>query len=81
MKQYEKVINGIRHTFQLSDEDAKAQGLTDKDVVEGKVELAESPLQFDTPTTDGQDTEAKRAAAAKAAAAPKNKAAAADDSK
>lgn len=27
MKEYKAVISGIEHTFQLSDEDAKARGL------------------------------------------------------
>lgn len=70
-KIYKQTVNGIEHTFQLSDEDAAKRGLTDADVVETKVETAETPLDFDAPTTDGQDTEATRA---KAAAAPKNKA-------
>ena len=71
-KIYKQTVNGIDHTFQLSDEDAEKRGLTSKDVVESNVETSATPLDFDEPTTDGQQTEAKQAAA------PKNKAAAAD---
>jgi hypothetical protein len=76
VKTYKQTVNGLEHTFQLSDEDAKARGLTSADQVED-APVAESPLAFGEPTTDGQDTEASR----KAAAAPKNKAAAADTTK
>lgn len=31
MKEYDAVIGGIKHTFQLSDEDAKLRGLDPKD--------------------------------------------------
>lgn len=79
MKTYEKNINGIKHTFQLSDEDAKAQGLTAADAVENKVETAKSPLDFGTPSTDGQETEAKaKADAANKAKAAENKSATPD---
>lgn len=74
-KIYRQNINGIDHTFQLSDEDAKNRGLTSKDVVEPNVETATTPLDFDEPTTDGQQTETKQAAV------PKNKAVPAADTK
>lgn len=68
MKIYKQTVNGIDHEFQLSDEDAKARGLTAKDVVEQDVREVSSPLYFDAATTDGQQTEAKRAEAARQAA-------------
>lgn len=74
-KIYKQTVNGIEHTFQLSDEDAKARGLGSGDVVEASVEDATTPLDFGTPTTDGQQTEAVQAKQA----TPKNKAAAADE--
>lgn len=75
MKLYKQTVNGIEHTFQLSDEDAKARGLTSADQVEDAVEDA-TPLEFGTPTTDGQDVEqnVKADLEAKQATAPRNKA-------
>jgi hypothetical protein len=58
MKTYSKKINGADHTFQLSDEDAVKAGLDPaKDSIED-APVAESPLEFGTPATDGQDVEA-----------------------
>lgn len=73
-KVYKQNINGIDHTFQLSDEDAEKRGLTSADVVEADVPEATTPLAFDAPTTDGEQTEAVRAKQA----TPKNKAATTD---
>lgn len=76
MKTYKQTIAGIDHTFQLSDEDAKARGLGAGDVVDQDATVATSPLDFDKPSTDGQDVEdnVKADAEAKQAAAPSNKA-------
>jgi hypothetical protein len=62
LKAYKATINGVDHTFQLSDEDATKRGLDPaKDSVES-VELATSPLDFGTPTTDGEQVEENVAA-------------------
>lgn len=43
MKEYEAVIAGIKHTFQLNDEDAKLRGLDPSK--DGKaIKASESPL-------------------------------------
>jgi len=69
MKTYNAKINGVDHTFQLSDEDAAARGL---DPAKDSVEDAPadvSPLDFGTPSTDGEQVEANVAADQAAAAA------------
>ena len=57
MREYEADINGIKHTFQLSEEDAKARGLTAKDA-KREAPLAESPLTFGEPTNKAQTVDA-----------------------
>lgn len=76
MKEYEYKINGITHTLQLSDDDAKARGLDPAKDSKAAVEVVDSPLVPVTETsTEPGGPEAK------AAAAPKNKAATAADAK
>lgn len=80
LKSYEATINGVAHTFQLSDEDAVRRGLDPaKDAVQDE-ELVASPLEFGTPTTDGAQVEAN-VAADQAAADARAKAAADADAK
>jgi hypothetical protein len=67
LKEYKATINGTEHTFQLTDEDATRRGLDPaKDAVQADVPLAESPLEFATPSTDGEQVEANVAADLKA---------------
>lgn len=62
LKNYKATINGIDHTFLLNDVDAAARGLDPaKDAVSDE-DLVASPLDFGTPTTDGQDVEVNAAA-------------------
>lgn len=76
LKEYSTVINGMATTVQLSDEDAKLQGFTKKDLVSSQeVEVTEA--QREAKAEDAQHTQAK-AAANKQAAAPQNKGAAAE---
>lgn len=96
LKEYSTVINGMATTVQLSDEDAKLQGFTKKDLVSNQpVEVTEA--QRDAANEDAaraeaeakakaeEEAEAQRVAAeeaeAKAAAAPANKEAAAPENK
>lgn len=78
LKEYSTVINGMATTVQLSDEDAKLQGFTKKDLVSSQeVEVTEA--QREAKAEDAQHGEAKaKAAASKQAAAPQNKGAAAE---
>lgn len=62
MKNYETTINGVSHTFQLSDEDAVKRGLDPAKDAKGDTPLETSPLEFGTPSTDGEQVEANVAA-------------------
>ena len=68
MKEYELTIQGIKHTIQLSDEDAKARGLKPEDAIQ-PVETVDSPLVpvTETSTEPGAETKAAKAPANKAA--------------
>lgn len=69
MKTYKAKINGIDHTFQLSDEDAEKRGLDPaKDSVED-APVDTSPLDFNDPSTDGLQVEDNVAADVAAQAA------------
>lgn len=81
MNQYPVVINGITHTLQLSDADAKARGLTAEDALQDttpvedgapteEAEAEEAPTE-EAPTEEAEAEEAD--VEAKAAPAPKNK--------
>lgn len=79
LKEYSTVINGQATTLQLSDEDAKLQGFTKKDLVSSQeVEVTEA--QREAKAEDPQHAEAKaaKAPANKQAAAPQNKGVAAE---
>lgn len=71
LKNYKATINGIDHTFLLNDEDARARGLDPSADSIATADLSTSPLDFGTPTTDGEQVETNVAAdlAAKEAAA------------
>jgi len=78
LKNYKATINGIDHTFLLDDTDARARGLDPaKDAVSDE-DLVTSPLDFGTPSTDGEQVEANVAADQAAAAAREEAAAEAD---
>jgi hypothetical protein len=73
LKEYSTVINGVATTLQLSDEDAKLQGFTSKDLASNQdVEVSEAQRE-------AENEDAQRAAAEKAKqpankqAAPQNK--------
>lgn len=69
LKNYKATINGIEHTFLLNETDAKARGLDPaKDAVSDE-DLAATPLDFNAPSTDGEQVEANVAADLAAAAA------------
>jgi hypothetical protein len=68
LKKYKATINGIDHEFLLNDADATTRGLDPaKDAVQEE-DLAVTPLDFGTPTTDGEQVEANVAADLEAAA-------------
>ena len=69
LKNYDVTINGLQTTLRLSDEDARAQGLTPRDESAPKGE----------PSQPAKKTAAKKAAAKKAAPKPANKARTAED--
>lgn len=86
LKNYKATINGIDHTFLLDDDDAKARGLDPAKDAISDAELVTTPLDFGTPTTDGEQVESNVAAdqavkdaAAKAVTAAANKARTAAD--
>lgn len=80
LKNYKATINGIDHTFLLDDTDARARGLDPaKDAISDE-DLVSTPLDFGTPTTDGDQVEAN-VAADQAAAEARAKAAAEADAK
>lgn len=66
MEKYDVVVNGVKTTLLLNDEDAKARGLTRKDLASVRIEA---------------ELAAEAAEAAKGAPAPANKAAKAPASK
>jgi hypothetical protein len=78
LKNYKATINGIEHTFLLNDEDATARGLDPAKDAISDADLVTSPLDFDTPTTDGQAVEPNVAADEAAATARREAAAEAD---
>ena len=59
MKEYEAEIGGITHTFQLSDEDAKARGLDPAKDAKSTVTVSESPLVPTTESAPPQDKQVK----------------------
>jgi hypothetical protein len=73
LKEYSTVINGQATTLQLSDEDAKLQGFTKKDLVSSQeVEVTDAQREAENEAA----VQAKAAAAKnKEAAAPQNKSA------
>lgn len=80
LKNYKATINGIEHTFLLNDTDAAARGLDPaKDAVADE-DLVASPLDFGTPTTDGEQVY-PNVAADQAAAKARTEAAAEADAK
>ena len=62
LKNYKATINGIDHTFLLNDEDARARGLDPSADSIRDEDLVTSPLDFGTPTTDGEQVESNVAA-------------------
>jgi len=69
LKNYKATINGIDHTFLLNDEDARARGLDPAKDSVADADLSTSPLDFGTPSTDGEQVESNVAADLAAAAA------------
>lgn len=82
LKEYSTVINGMATTVQLSDEDAKLQGFTKKDLVSSQeVEVSEAEREAANEDATPAQAEAKKEAKApanKQGAAPQNKGAAAE---
>lgn len=62
LKNYKATIGGIEHTFLLNDADAKLRGLDPAKDAISDAELSTTPLEFGTPSTDGEQVEANVAA-------------------